>query len=153
MINFYPLAAFQCDFPDDSIEDEHDIVQFAGQNVSTAIAELLQTAGFKVTTPEHRHEHGWDFTVEHGKAVVWLQVCLLDPVYILQHGDASRFRSLTLNRPAQAEVLNALNDALRKDHRFGEVLWVEEVGDPFGYTHPVIETPGNEKRAAPEDWG
>ena len=151
MINFYKLAAFSADFPDDWVMEGDEVVEFPGRAVATAIAALLRAKGYAVSDPEHQGENGWDFAVDHGKASIWVLVTSFEAGrFILQHG--SRARSLMQHREPYAEVMQALNDALNGDGRFGDVLWCDVFGAAEGFANPRVETPGNEKRPFPEAW-
>jgi len=151
MINFYNLAAFSADFPDDWMEEGDEIIEFPGRLLITAIAELLRAKGYSVSDPMFQMEKGWDLVVDHEKASVWMNVTSFDERrFVLQHASRSRF--VTLHRELYAEVMQALNEGLREDERFGEVLWFDKFGEPAGFLNPRVETPGNEKRPAPKEW-
>ncbi len=154
-MKLFRIAAFTSDLPDDQIEDEagEEIIQFGGQGVSRAIAEILRGAGYHVQEPIHLEHLGWEFNVS---AEYTLNLRLTDiwKVFTLQ---TSKTPFLAL-RPGvqrfQAKALRAATDGLRRDGRFHDLLWFEEFGAKFGFSDPVIDAPGSEKRTAPTtpDW-
>jgi hypothetical protein len=141
-VQIRPCAEFTAVFPDDSIEEDGDIVQFGGRGVAEAMAAMLQDAGFDVSTPEHHFEHGWDFDVKTQRKRVWIQITEIGDVFVL----ASKFYGGTFPRRSDEEVysdvLTRLNAGLACDVRFSKVRWqhLRDVlsGAPGGAS-PVIE--------------
>ena len=115
-------AEFETDIPDDTVEDEHDIIEFGGRNVAEALIELLRRQGpaWKISSPDYEGEQGWTFTVKTGKRTLYFQVqriekavLVTDDVTFLGGGD----------KRVLAEVLEQLNRDLRNDPRFHEIKW------------------------------
>jgi hypothetical protein len=50
-------------------------------------------------------------------------------------------------------VLRIVTRALQSDPRFHDFLWFEDIGEPNGFTDPVVDAPGSQKRKAPKAWG
>jgi len=135
-----PLAIVKADFPDDSIEDDNDIVQFEGRGVATVLAEMLRRAGYVVTEPEHQHEHGWDFYAEIGKRRFWFQVQIADECYI-SSAIQNWFSFRKINKRAYAAALATLNSGMKADPRFRDILWHSKLSPPgeVGWKNPVAE--------------
>jgi len=135
-----PVAIVKADFPDDSIEDEFDIIQFPGRGIATALAEILRRAGYVVTEPEHQHEHGWDFYADLGKRKFWFQAQVADDCYV--HSAIQNWFSFRkINKQAYAAALATLNSGMKADPRFQEVLWYSKLTPPgeVGWRDPVVE--------------
>ncbi len=120
-----PCAEFRADFPDDQIEDEHDIVEFGGRGVAEALAGILRTAGYDVSAPEHQHEKGWDFEVTQARRRVWILVTNLED-FILQTKVYGSVFTPNGNDAFHAEVLTRLNDGMAADGRFTVVQWFRQ---------------------------
>jgi hypothetical protein len=120
-------AQFHADFPDDTIENEHDIVQFGGRNVAEAIGEILKGFGYGVEPPEYAGEHGWEFSIKAGKRRIWFQITMGDPAFLLMTQDTGIFsRGRPENRRLLAEILTRLHDALASDSRFDRIFWYHD---------------------------
>lgn len=118
-----PCAEFRADFPDDMIEEDGEIVQFGGRGVAEAIAALLQALGYDVSTPEHQHEHGWDFEVKTQGRRIWIQISELDDVFVLTSECHAGFFPRRKDADVYAEVLTRLNAGLADDQRFSNIRW------------------------------
>jgi len=130
MIDVRDQAEFRADFPDDGIENESRIVQFAGKGVTGAIAEMLEGIGCAVTSPRNAHEHGWELKIQFKQESMWCQVTALGEGYILLFLGNSR-------RLGYLEAITRLNLEMQADPRFHDVLWRRCRG-PEG---PVSNTP------------
>lgn len=131
-------AEIVADFPDDSIEDDHDIIQFGGRGIAEAIAEMLRRLGYEVSTPEHQQEHGWDFTVKSRRKKVRMQVTHLEPEYILSTKYIPSFRAFFSKEQMYAPLLKRLNAEFANDPRFKSVKWFASYGsEAQGAVEPV----------------
>lgn len=136
----------RADFPDDSIEDDRDIIQFGGRNIAEALGEILQRLGCEVSPPEYAGDHGWEFVFHTGGLRLWCQVTDMDEEAILIFQDLSGgirdgwFRPRRPN-PVFADLLTRVNAALALDPRFSEVLWYPLSGSSKtpGAKEPVSE--------------
>ena len=77
-MTFYPVVEFRSGFPDDTIEDGDDIVQWPGRNISEVLKAALERLNYRVSEPIHAHEHGWELDVWWGNKRLWLQISVLD---------------------------------------------------------------------------
>ena len=73
-----PEAEFQTELPYDAIEDETDIMEFAGRGVTEAISALLTSLGHRVSEPIHAGEHGWELDVWVRGRRFWLQITRME---------------------------------------------------------------------------
>jgi hypothetical protein len=69
---------FSSAFPDDSIEDEEDFVQWPGRNVAETLKIALEGKGYRVSDPVHMHENGWDLDIWRGCRRFWLRISMGD---------------------------------------------------------------------------
>jgi len=138
-MNFRSYAEIASDIPLDDVEEDGEIVIFAGKAAAEAIAEALRQAGYDVEAPEHMHEHGWDLNVYVEGKRIWLEVQGFEEPggYILQTEAMTSFfrRLFGVDLGYYAEFLRKLNDGLRADPRFGSIKWYElrdhlPVGEP-----------------------
>ena len=137
-----PCAEFCADFPDDSIEEDGEIVQFGGRAVAEVIAAMLQGVGFDVSTPEHRHEHGWDFDVKTRRRRVWIQISEIGDVFVLTSKFYGGIFPRRSDEEIYADVLTRLNAALPGDVRFSKVRWQhlrDVLSGAAGAAGPVID--------------
>jgi hypothetical protein len=139
-------AKFWAAFPDDCIEEDGDIVLFPGQVVAQAMADILTGFGFKVTSPEHQAEHGWDFDVHTQSERIWFQVCAFNydelghECWLCTKCHGNLFRPWK-KREAYADVLTRLNAAMVDDPRFTKIRWMrlnEVPADVPGSSTPVL---------------
>jgi hypothetical protein len=134
-----PCAEFSSTLPDDTVEDEQDIVQFGGQNVAVAIGEMLARAGYAVDPPAYAGDHGWDFEVRAGRHRFWCQITLIDECLLIF--DRTSWTEKVLRRyPASyLDALRQLDRALRADTRFSKVRW--HTHDELRSDHPGASSP------------
>lgn len=116
-----PNVWFKADFPDDTIyaEDGNEI-QFAGQAVARAVAELLRARGYRVDEPENEYENGWTLNAYGQGQRFWMQVTFIDD-YILQTKDMTR--RLWPSQAPLIAFLRHLESSLKSDPRFSNLRW------------------------------
>jgi len=146
---------FKADFPDDQIEDDHDIVRFGGRNVALAIGEILRGLGCEVAEPNYAGEHGWDFAARHGHQRFWCQVTSFHPTFFLLFEDDPAIQAST----GHAGFAEKLNLALANDGRFHDVLWYSrrhgppDEPDGAGTPSPLAESDDQVAiKARPKGW-
>ena len=134
------IAEFDTSFPDDGIEDEHDLIQFPGRNIAAAVAEILQGLGYTVEGPVNAGDHGWGVGIKTQGRWFWCEVTIVER-HLLQVLNRSLTDKLLRRTPkTYLEILKALAAALSADPRFWNISWYsrEEYGrDAPGATHPV----------------
>lgn len=122
-----PEIQFSSAFPDDSIEDEIDLVQWPGRNIAEVIRTGLKARGYRVSEPIHAHEHGWELDIWRGRKRFWLQISVLDAEvnYLMAENmtfflwrDANLFRTF----------LSDLQSVLEADDRFSRIGWFAKGG-------------------------
>lgn len=119
-----PNIELRADFPDDRIEDDNDIVQFPGRNITEALRDALQALGYQVSDPIHAHEHGWELDVHRGRKRLWMQITSM--------GDDGECLIMTKNmtswlRPdfdVYRVFLTDLQQVLEADARFSQIAWL-----------------------------
>jgi hypothetical protein len=139
------LAIFRTTIPDDTIEDEVDIVQYGGRSVAEAIGSLLERQGFEAEPPAYLGVKGWDFMVRGWGQTYWLQVSWIDEIYLLVEHRRSWlgvFQSALARSDRQlGDFLRLLDAELRRDPRFSDLLWHPRKGgranDQGGYPSPT----------------
>jgi hypothetical protein len=118
MVKLRSCAILDADFPDDQIEDDDDIIQFGGLNVTKAIAAIIGNLGYRVSEPASEGEQGWTFEVEDKEGRIWFQISGgPDDFLLLSEKTAGKGAVL------HTEILSQLNVAFSRDGRFGGVLW------------------------------
>ncbi len=133
-------AELLTDFPNDTIEDEFDIVVYGGRGVADALAEIFRDLGYDADTSNYAGDRGWDFVVRlHSYTVIFQVTDFADGKYILATRPANKSqRTIT----PQAILLIELNAALARDARFKNVSWFRSedlFGDVPGHASPVDE--------------
>ena len=118
-----PWATFMADFPDDQIEDGHDIVRFGGLGVTEAISEILRKIGCTVSEPIYANEHGWELDVSINSRTIWCQVTDIDEFYLCFRATSWLDTILKRHNPDYVETLEKLHDALKSDPRFNQIQW------------------------------
>jgi hypothetical protein len=122
-----PEVEFSSGFPDDSIEDEHDFVQWPGRNIAEALKSALERRGYRVSEPIHAREHGWELDIWCGRKRLWLQISVIETElnYLIAEDmtfflwrDAKLFRAF----------LADLHAVLGADPRFNQVRWFSKGG-------------------------
>ncbi len=136
-------AQFTSGFPDDSVEEGGDIVQFGGKNVADALVAILRARSFQVSDPGYLGLNGWDFNVTEGKTRVSVQVSDVPPIFILitdLHLPFNFFKGDFGRRELHAEVLAAMHAGMKADERFADLSWrhqeeieVDGAGAPAPY--------------------
>jgi len=120
-----PWAIFKADFPDDMIEDEHDIVQFGGLGVAEAIGEILTQMGCLVSDPIYGELHGWGLAIQVRSRDLWCQITDGGDQEVRLYIEALSWLDKILRRcnPAYIETLEKLHAALTSDPRFDQIQW------------------------------
>ncbi len=151
-MKFHQMAAFSSDLPDDTIEDEagREIIQYGGRNVAEVMAQIFRDAGYVVGPLDDQLERGWSFEAKRDGRRIWPLLQGFWGFLMLQI-DEGEFISHDQKLFKQAS-LKILMDGLERDGRFHDLLWFDEMGEPFGFTDPVVDAPGSERRAAPAAW-
>lgn len=122
MVIIRHVVEFVPDFPDDAVEDGHDIVQFGGRGVTQAIGGMLQGLGYKVAGPHERGFLGWELDAQKEGYRFWLRVSDLgDGEHILSSRILNGWFLTKLRKHAQ--FLTDLDGALRRDGRFNQIRW------------------------------
>jgi hypothetical protein len=137
MVKIYPMAEFNADFPDDSEEEDGDIVVFPGRNVATEIAELFERAGYKCEGPLSVSVH-WGYHVNVlGRPSMFFAVHTFEDgeYYLYTKDDSSLDRLLPSSKRKYREFLRKLGHLLDSDARFRNVRWFS-LKDP-NHEHPV----------------
>lgn len=138
-MNLRKMAVFRCSLPDDMIVDEREVIQYPGKNIAELMINWLRDAGYKALTPEHQFDHGWDFYVEGPSRAIWIQVSVVDSVYL--HSEIAGLFSFLEKKEFHLAVLQTVHEGLTRDPRFEDVRWyhVDEYqrGGP-GASQPLI---------------
>jgi len=70
---------FQSTFPDDSIEDDTDFVQWPGRNVAEVLKAGLEARGYEVSDPIDAKDSGWELDISRNKRRLWIGISLIMP--------------------------------------------------------------------------
>ena len=140
-------AVFRADaFPDDTIEDEQDIIRFPGRNLAEALMEILAARGCaKIEPPSEEGEHGWHVRFTSDGRPFLCQVSRIEPETLLlfdrNFGAPGRFEK----GPApHAVFLEKIQAALAQDARFQELTWyTQREMDTVDWHLPLAETEGD----------
>lgn len=123
MVNLPSDVRFRPDFPDDRVEDDHDIIIFPGRNVAEALGEGFASRGYSVDEPEHAGEHGWDLNVHLNRRRFWIQVAWLDDDECILTTENKTWR-IGLDEQATQNFLQDLKSILESDTRFSQLEWL-----------------------------
>lgn len=118
-----PCAEFETTLPDDTVEDEYDIVRYGGENIAVAIGEMLRNAGYAVDPPAYADEHGWDFEVRARRERFWCQVTQTDENMLILDRTSWLQKVLRIYPEAYLRALRQLAQAMAADDRFSNVRW------------------------------
>lgn len=134
------VAQFAANFPDDDfIEEDGEIIQFPGKNISNALVQGLNAHGFSTTEPEHEGPYGWTFYATKDKVRLWLKVQQVDP--------SENYLNCNINVPfgfrrkckeVHLEARKVLSACMKHDARFSNLLWHTERIPPgeIGWSEP-----------------
>lgn len=126
-----PEVEFSSSFPDDSISDEIDFIQWPGRNIAEALKGGLERVGYRVSEPIHADEHGWELDIWRGDKRLWLQISVLDAeVNYLSAKNMTFFLwpDVKLFRTFLAD----LQCVLEADSRFSRIGWLPKGGIASG---------------------
>lgn len=136
-MTFRPVLEFRSGFPDDTVEDDNDIVQWPGRNIAEVLKAALEQQGYRVSEPIHAHEHGWELDVWRGRKRMWLQISVLgaEECYL----DAENMTSwLWPDAKVFRAFLAELQRIVTADSRFSPIGWFPK-GGPTRGTQPAAE--------------
>jgi len=128
------VGIFQADaFPDDTVQDGHDIQVFPGRNIAEALIPILRQAGCTdIGEPLHRDEHGWEMLFRSDGKRFFLQVSRIEPETILHFDKNYAFEGLFHRGPSRLSVLlEKVRPLIAADARFAGLTWFrQEEGYP-----------------------
>ena len=118
---------FRSGFPDDTVEDDEDIVQWPGLNIAAALKMPLEQLGYRVSEPIHAHEHGWELDIWRGRKRLWLQISVIeaDECYLMAE---NRTFWLWPDVRVFRDFLSDLQRILEADGRFSRIGWFPRGG-------------------------
>lgn len=131
---------FRADFPDDMIEDEHDIIQFGGLGMASALRTMLTDQGYDVSEPLNCGVVGWELDIRSGGIRFWLRISQSDAHDYVVHAQDMTWK-FWLKGPSFAEFLAAIDNWLHADGRFDQVGWFRDWRDDTRAAHPVQSGP------------
>jgi hypothetical protein len=119
------LAEFHSALPNDTIEDEHAVIQQGGRTVCNALLTLLEKHGFLIDETRDAFDHGWEGRAIANDGSIWIQISVVgeDEFILLAKYSQKRpwFRS-PIGRSA-AQVLSLLDREMKADDRFSDIRW------------------------------
>ena len=125
-------AQLWSNLPDDSIDENGDVVQFGGQGVCRAIAEVLESMGFQVEGPENAGLNGWELYSVRPKLKVWMQISDLGGNrFLLAVGEWNFFRTARRRQWFLQEFLVPFNEKLQRSQAFSKVGWIDPSDAPY----------------------
>lgn len=122
-----PEIEFSSAFPDDSIEDVDDFVQWPGRNVAETFKVALEGRGYRVSDPVHMHEKGWELDIWRGRRRFWLRISMVDVEtnYLIAENMAFfLWPDVKLFRAFLADLQNVME----ADSRFSRIRWFPKRG-------------------------
>lgn len=140
------MARLITTIPDDSVEEDDEIVEFGGRAVLAAITEVLRGLGYQVSEPVYAGAQGWQAVVSTERRKFFVQSQHIHTWCLLVSSDITGMWNKLFHKTAEsyAEFLKKLNRGLGADSRFTSVEWFDQSGDPFdesqaGTPEPVIQ--------------
>ena len=121
-----PDVQFRSGFPDDTVENGDDIVEWPGRNIAEALKAALERLGYRVSEPVSMEHVGWELDIGLQRRAFCLRINVIDAdeCYLMASNstiwlpDAKLFRSL----------LADLQRILKEDGRFVVVGWFPKGG-------------------------
>jgi hypothetical protein len=120
------FAEFDSDIPDETVEDEHDIVVYGGKGVAEAIMELLKAPTRQVSTLEDLNFKGWEFTVRTTRRRFVFRVQYIEQVLLSSFDDTLPSIFGKPNQADHAALLTGLDALMQRDGRFHNIRWCNE---------------------------
>jgi hypothetical protein len=143
-MTFKKWAVFRADaFPDDTIEDDLNILQFPGKNIAEALCEILAGVGCTdIEKPSHEGEHGWHVHFASAGRPFYCQVSRIEPETLLLFDKNYGSEGLFYRGPSRhAQLLERVQPAIAQDPRFRELTWyTQREMDTVDWNLPVEET-------------
>lgn len=127
------VAEFRSGFPDDMVEENDEIVQWPGQNITAVIKSALERLGYRVSEPIHAHEHGWELDIWRERKRLWLQISVLGAEECYLDAENMTFWLWPDRKLFRAFLLD-LHGILQADDRFSLVGWYPKGGQHRGLT-------------------
>ena len=133
-----PQAIASSTIADDSVEDEHGMLIFAGRTIAELIASQLAARDYAPSKPENMGFKGWLFTVSSRRNVIVIRVSVVDDVYVAAYyhpnfSDRLLGRKDEIYRP----LLRDLDAILRADDRFSNIRWMAAGAEGPEFEHPI----------------
>lgn len=124
MDNSETFAAFSADFPDDSREDNGDIIAPAGQNILAAICSQISLMGIDTTEPKKHSFYGWASMFHVDKVGIRLLLQQPGPWLLIVESHGSWFTGSRAKATALGQALGIINSALVAENRIKNLKWM-----------------------------
>lgn len=130
-----PDVQFRSGFPDDTVEDDDDIVEWPGRNIAEALKSALERLGYRVSEPICMEHAGWELDILHQRKSFNVRISVIDAdeCYLMADNtkawfwpDVKGFRMF----------LADLQRIVDEDIRFGVIGWFPR-GGSSGATEPA----------------
>ena len=130
-----PDVQFRSGFPDDTVDDGHDIVAYPGRNIAEALKAALEPLGYQVSEPICLEHAGWELDIGRQRKSFCVRISLVDAdeCYLMADSNTSWFwPDVKGFRVFLADLQRVLSD----DSRFTLVGWF-----PRGVSTGGADTP------------
>jgi hypothetical protein len=113
---------FRSGFPDDTVEEDDDIVAWPGRNIMEALKAALELLGYDVSEPVSLEHAGWELDISRERKALWLRVNVAgaEESYLMAGSSTSWFSS---DKKPLLMLLADLQRVLEADARFGGAGW------------------------------
>ncbi len=133
-----PQAMFDTTIPDDSLQDEHDIIVYPGRVITEILVLGLRARGYDTTPPEHIGIKGWAFGVQSKRNQFVVYVSPVDQVYLsVDYRPNVYDRLLGRTDELYRPLLMDLDVILRADDRFSNIRWMALGAEGPEFEHPI----------------
>ena len=130
-----PHVQFRSGFPDDTVDDGHDIVAYPGRNIAEALKAALERLGYRVSDPICMEHAGWELDISRQRKSFCVRISVIDADEGYLMADSSTlwpWPDMTSFRV----LLTDLQRIVKEDGRFGVIGWFPR-GGSVGATEPA----------------
>lgn len=119
-----PYATFKSAFPDDSIEDNGDIVVPGGQNIMRAIHNCLAARGYRLSDIEQHSHYGWSFDLRGEEGRFWLLVQYPEPWLLTVHDSRMIWSRIFGGEKRVCQLLDQCRACLASIPQISAISWM-----------------------------
>ena len=120
------IATFDSSLPDDSVEENGEVVKPNGSVLGEILAAELREKGWKISVVQQRGNTGWSFWGKHQGVTFWCLLGFTDPWVMIVVDRRFFLRRWMGGSSAFLTVLHEMNMVMQDIEEISNLVWLTE---------------------------